>query len=257
MTDRAVSSTISSVTHGKGGAQVDFLEAFKSGLRSEDARTTRYGSAAAVIVPLICRGGEEEGLVAVAEEVRLNGREHCSPEAGAGVPGKIDLLFELRSPSLRRSSGEVGFPGGLLEPGEHPYEAALRELEEELGIRPEQVTLLGRLPRLFRRRDELITPYVCHVSGRFPLKVQSQEVAEVFAIPLEFFLNNPMKQACLIEERHLSRDFPHHLLPKREWRSRSEHPIYYIIWEDKLIWGLTAEIVRRLLALLPAPGGEP
>jgi coenzyme A diphosphatase NUDT7 len=243
------------------------LEGLKSALAAEEARTDGHGFAAAVIVPLICRETEEQALITAAGGVRINGSRDCGPASGGGLAGArakgIDLLFELRSRNLRRSSGEVGFPGGLLEPGEHPYEAALRELEEELGIAAKQVTLLGRLPRLFRRRNELITPYVCHISGRFPLKVQSEEVAEVFTIPLAYLLAHPMKEARMIEERRLSGGFPHHLLPQREWRSRSEYPTYYLKYQDKLIWGLTAEIVRRLLVVLTSPdkaarpGGEP
>ncbi len=237
---------------------MDILQVLASRLQSEERRISGPGFEAAVIVPLICRGADEGGLVEIDEGVHLNGREHCAPGAentpAGGPPLSVDVLFELRSVNLRRSSGEVGFPGGLLEPGEHPYEAALRELEEELGVSPEQVKLLGRLPRMLRRRDELITPYVCQISGRFPLQVQSEEVAEVFTVPLEFLLKQPMKQASMIEEKHLSGDFPHHLLPKRQWRSRSEYPVYYFQYNDKLIWGLTAEIVRRLLALLPGAG---
>jgi coenzyme A diphosphatase NUDT7 len=254
LTEAVVSSTIDCVTSKQEETGVDVLRTLSEKLRAREERISREGFDAAVIVPLICPGGSQRGLVQIDEGVHLNGRDDCGP---ADQAGSIDLLFELRAPHLRRSSGEVGFPGGLLEPGEHPYEAALRELEEELGIRSEQVTLLGRLPRLLRRRDELITPYVCHISGKFPLRVQDEEVAEVFTIPLKFFQEHPLRQASIIEERHLSRDFPHHLLPRKQWRSRSEYPIYYLCYRDKLIWGLTAEIVRRLLALLPDSGPDP
>ena len=65
-------------------------------------------------------------------------------------PEGLAVLLERRSPALRQSPGEVGFPGGRLEAGEDALAAALRELEEELGIAAAEVRLLGPLRRLWQ-----------------------------------------------------------------------------------------------------------
>ena len=96
--------------------------------------------------------------------------------------GIVEIVFELRTRHLRRSPGEVGFPGGRVEAGESPWQAGLRELEEELGVRSDQVEYLGQLPEQQRRRDELIVPFVGRLAGDVELKPDGIEVEEVFTL---------------------------------------------------------------------------
>jgi coenzyme A diphosphatase NUDT7 len=164
-------------------------------------------------------------------------------------PEGLAVLLEQRSPKLRQSPGEVGFPGGRVEPGENPLAAALRELEEELGIAGSQVRHLGPLPVFMRRRGELVYPFVCALNGDLEIRT-GEEVAEAFWFPLEHLSRGGFRHAELIEDYRLSRDFPSRLLHGRRWRRRARRPMPYHLFEGRVIWGLTAEILAELLRFL-------
>ncbi len=164
-------------------------------------------------------------------------------------PGGAAVLLELRSPELARSPGEVGLPGGRLEPGEGAWEAALRELEEELGIPPERVRRLGRLPVFERGRGELIHPFVAALQE--PLEVRpSSEVAEAFWLPLEALREPGFRKAEIREQARVAGGFPKRYLPGRRWRRQARRPTPYLVYEGRLIWGLTAEILAALAIFL-------
>jgi 8-oxo-dGTP pyrophosphatase MutT (NUDIX family) len=164
--------------------------------------------------------------------------------------GRVQIVLELRANHLRRSPGEVGFPGGRIEPGERPWEAALRELEEELGIAGAQVELLGRLPEQQRRREELIVPFVCRLVEDVELKPDGIEVAEVFTLPLDYVVRTGFQEARIIEEYSLSDDFPMQYLPSSSWKRNLTRPVYYLVYEKYLIWGLSANILLQILELI-------
>jgi 8-oxo-dGTP pyrophosphatase MutT (NUDIX family) len=164
-------------------------------------------------------------------------------------PEGLAVLLEQRSPNLRQSPGEVSFPGGRLEAGESPWAAALRELEEELGIDGSRVRLLGPLPVFMRRRGELVYPFVCALEAEVAPRT-GQEVAEAFWLPLERLRRKGFRHAELLEDYRVSRDFPSRLLSGGSWRRKARRPIPYELFERRLIWGLTAEILEELLRFL-------
>jgi coenzyme A diphosphatase NUDT7 len=164
-------------------------------------------------------------------------------------PEGLAVLLERRSPALRQSPGEVGFPGGRLEAGERPLAAALRELEEELGIAAGEVRLLGPLPVFMRRRGELVYPFVCSLDGAVAVR-SGEEVAEAFWLPLGPLRRDGFRHAELFEDYRLSRDFPSERLPGGSWRRRERRPMPYYLFEGRLIWGLSAEILEALLRFL-------
>lgn len=114
------------------------------------------GRAAAVLVPLVFRGGE------------------------------LCVVFIRRGKNLRLHGGEYGFPGGVIERGESVVDAALREAEEEVGVGRELVEVLGFLPTVRTLTGFVIAPVVGLLSlpEGFEFRVNPVEVEEVFAAPL-------------------------------------------------------------------------
>jgi coenzyme A diphosphatase NUDT7 len=165
-------------------------------------------------------------------------------------PQGWEVLFELRPMHLSQSPGEVSFPGGRLEAGEGPREAALRELEEELGVSPAQTLVLGQLRTRQRRRGEFIYPFVCLLDPAAPIRPQETEVEELFSIPVNALLSLDFGEARIVEEYTLSENFPKEYLPAGRWRGRQERPVYFFRYDRFFIWGLTASILLDLLSLL-------
>jgi 8-oxo-dGTP pyrophosphatase MutT (NUDIX family) len=158
-------------------------------------------------------------------------------------------LLELRSRTLARSPGEVGLPGGRLEPGEGAWEAGLRELEEELGIPPGRVRRIGELPLFERGRGELIHAFVAALESPFEVR-PGPEVEEAFWLPLAALRDPGFRQAEIREQARLAGGFPRRLLPGRRWRRRGRRSTPYLQYEGRLIWGLTAEILAALAIFL-------
>ncbi len=151
------------------------------------------------------------------------------------------VLFERRSNDMRRHRGEVAFPGGLAEPGESAVDAALREADEELGVVPSDVEVLGRLTPLRTYSGQVvIEPVVGALRARPTLTVQASEVDYAFDVALSALLAD----GAFREEL---------------WRRSSELagdtafiPIYIFEVDGETIWGATARILAELCTLVAA-----
>jgi 8-oxo-dGTP pyrophosphatase MutT (NUDIX family) len=161
-----------------------------------------------------------------------------------------EIVLELRSRHLRRSPGEVGFPGGRVEAGESPWQTALRELEEELGVESDRVECLGQLPEQQRLRSELIVPFVGRLDEGVELKPDGIEVEEVFTLNLDHLLQNDFREAGITEAYTLSADFPVDYLPGGKWNRTITRSVRYLVYGKYLIWGLSANILLQLLELI-------
>ena len=147
--------------------------------------------------------------------------------------GQENLLFTVRNQEVRHHKGEVCFPGGVYDKKDHfLMNTALREAEEEIGIKAEDVLILGELdeiitPTLFR-----INPFVGRIPYPYPFKINEKEIASVLEIPLQYFM----------DESHLE-------IKKMNFEGEEvEIPFYH--WENHTIWGATGRIVWQLINLL-------
>lgn len=158
-------------------------------------------------------------------------------------PRGPELVLERRALTLRRQGGEICLPGGGVEPGERPEFAVLRECAEELGLT--RVRLLCRLESLRHATGERVEVFAGVTESLSQLRPQPEEVAEVFTVPLSWLRDHPPLTARWVLTPDFRRSSPelHHMLPRYS-RERTS-PLW--VWEDKVIWGLTARILERFL----------
>jgi 8-oxo-dGTP pyrophosphatase MutT (NUDIX family) len=142
------------------------------------------------------------------------------------------ILFSRRSANLAAHSGQIAFPGGAVEEGEALEAAAVRETEEEVGIPPRQVELIGRLDDLITNSGFLVAPFAGVIAERIEYVLQESEVEEVFEVPVDALL-----QPTQPEVRYVS------------FRQR-QYPAYFYRYEQYEIWGLTGRILKAFLDLV-------
>ncbi|HET7775682.1 MAG TPA: CoA pyrophosphatase [Azospira sp.] len=150
------------------------------------------------------------------------------------------VLLTQRTSHLRDHAGQVSFPGGRVEEADQsPIHTALRETEEEIGMAPDLIEVIGYLPEYLTSTGFRVTPVVGLVRPPFTLRPDPFEVAEVFEVPLAFLLDPANRQ------RH-----------SREWRGRLRH-YFAMPYGDYFIWGATAGMIVSLAERLGYPGGPP
>jgi len=100
------------------------------------------------------------------------------------------VLLTQRTADLRTHAGQIAFPGGKIEPDDlTPVAAALREAEEEVGLDPKLVKVVGELPPYLSRTGFRITPVLGRVAAEHVLTLNLSEVTEAFEVPLGFLLD--------------------------------------------------------------------
>lgn len=163
----------------------------------------------------------------------------------------LSLLFEERSAMLSWQPGEISFPGGKVEPeDERVSDTALRETSEELGLSRDYMEYFGNLEPFISPLGLVIYPVVGQILDSSKIIPQESEVADVFTVPIDWFLSTePVVKSMEMGTRPLD-EIPLELLPKtypREWRRRSTYSVYFYPYQNRVIWGLTAQVVRQFL----------
>jgi 8-oxo-dGTP pyrophosphatase MutT (NUDIX family) len=160
-------------------------------------------------------------------------------EAEAGTPAAVlvaivdrpepTVILTLRPETLRRHAGQISFPGGRIEPGDAgPIAAALREAEEEIGLPPAAVNVIGTADRYVTITGFEVTPVVGVVPPGLALAPHPDEVAAMFEAPLRYLI-----------------DPAHQQVRTALFRGR-ERTYYEIDWQGQRIWGATAAMIVNL-----------
>ena len=160
---------------------------------------------ASVLVPLICRSNS------------------------------LHILLTLRASQLKYHAGQVAFPGGKVEQYDrNKLATALREAEEEIGIDPSSVEILGQCPTHSTATGFQITPFVGLIQPEFVPRLRTEEVEAMFEVPI-IYLMDPTNYAIESRITPLGRRY------------------YYVVWyESYCIWGATARILFGLAKQIEA-----
>jgi 8-oxo-dGTP pyrophosphatase MutT (NUDIX family) len=184
--------------------------AFERKIRAILATRSRYTlsdpslTCAAVLIPLLLRDGE-----------------WC-------------VLVTQRTQHVEHHKGQISFPGGACDPEDASLEAtALREVQEEIGIPPEAVEVLGALDDLQTVTDFSVTPFVGIIPHPFSYRLNSAEVEAVIEVPLTFLRDRDKLRVEPVEYKGELRDV--------------------LFWDygSHVIWGATARILKGFIDLLP------
>lgn len=158
--------------------------------------------------------------------------------AGVLVPlrvreGEVTVVLARRSERVPHHKGQVCFPGGSQDPGDADlFSTAMREAEEELGIRGESVELLGAMEPVPTVTGFFIQPYVVRIPGDTTFSLDDFEMEEVFDVPLSVFAEYDRYRCA--EATFLGK----------------EYRVYFFDYGPHTIWGATAKILRRLAELV-------
>ncbi|MCZ6621720.1 MAG: CoA pyrophosphatase [Deltaproteobacteria bacterium] len=142
------------------------------------------------------------------------------------------LVLTQRAEMLNSHSGQVAFPGGKIDLQDRgPLEAALRESQEEIGIDPSHVRILGQLDQVTAASNFLVTPFVGLIPSPYEFSLNQNETTAVFSVPVSVLMD-----------------------PRSLWVDTTRYPgwdpIYHFQYQEWDIWGATARIVKQLLELV-------
>ena len=147
-------------------------------------------------------------------------------------PDGDHLILTLRSKNLSSHSGQVAFPGGSVDADDNDAVAtALRETQEEIGVDPSQVRILGELDQVVAGYNFLVTPFVGLIPYPYEFCPDPRETAAVFSVPVSALLRG---DAMSLDVR----------------LSRRSEPIFHFRYQEWDIWGATARMVKQLLELV-------
>lgn len=141
----------------------------------------------------------------------------------------LSVILTRRAENLRAHPGQISFPGGKIDPNDpSPLDAALREANEEIGLKAEQVSVSGALHPYATGTGFLVTPFIGFVEPTFEAIADPTEVAEVFEVPLNFVMDR---------ENYRQESYT---------RDGNRRQFYVIMVREYRIWGATAGMLREL-----------
>jgi 8-oxo-dGTP pyrophosphatase MutT (NUDIX family) len=149
------------------------------------------------------------------------------------TPDGHQILLTLRASNLRRQPGDISFPGGAIDDGDTgPLAAALRESEEEVGLKAKDVRILGQMDERETVTGFRLSPFVGAVEGPYNFR-SNHEVAEMIRVPL----------SALRRPDVLQTEYRYH--------GKRRVKVYHYHYEHYDIWGITGRLINEFLRLVP------
>jgi len=154
--------------------------------------------------------------------------------------GACHLLFTKRSDRVKHHKGEVSFPGGMFDEEDGDLKrTALREASEEVGLKEDQVQILGVLDDIVTISEFIVTPFVGVFPYPFPFKLSPIEIAELIEVPLASLLDPD----CFGE--------------KEIFQIGQKRMVQAYQYKHHSIWGATARILKQFLDLITTTSHAP
>ena len=143
------------------------------------------------------------------------------------------VLLNKRSELVVHHKGEISFPGGATDPGDHnALETALRETEEEMGIRREDIKVLGEMDEVATRSRFRVRVFTGTIGHPYEFHPSADEIAEIVEFPVSALLD----PSCVRVETH--------------WQGEGPDTVYSYAYDKHLVFGATARILQQFLQLL-------
>jgi 8-oxo-dGTP pyrophosphatase MutT (NUDIX family) len=199
--------------------------AWQPEVERETSFSNRAPAQAAVLVPIVMRG----------------------PDFAQST-----ILLTQRANHMSTHSGQIAFPGGKVDPQDANHQVtALREAQEEVGLDPKHVQVIGELPVYVTGTAFWVTPVIGLVSPELELTPNPDEVQDVFEVPLSFLMNPAHHRRHAFEWQGAQRQW--FSMPYQEPRLGANGQSDEV---ERFIWGATAAMLRnfyRFLVVNPAP----
>jgi len=183
----------------------DFIEKVRNSLHSRNRRIIEQPSLAraAVLIPLFQKG------------------QDCH------------IVFTKRSDNVRYHKGEISFPGGVFDEEDLELQrTALREAFEEIGLKEDDVQIIGILDDIITVTQFIVTPFIGLFPYPYPFELSAIEIAELIEVPLSALLN----EDCFSEREII--------------RGTSKEVVSAYQYQNHIIWGATARILKQFLDLI-------
>ena len=178
------------------------------------------------VIPRTGDSGNDRMLEIVAQEQPVRPAAVLIPVVDHPEP---TVLLTQRTEHLSSHAGQIAFPGGKIDAGDaSPMDAALREADEEVGLKREFIEPIGYLDLYGTAFGFRILPTVAKVKPGFKLTINENEVVDAFEVPLAFLMNPENHQVHVKEYRGMERSY------------------YAMPFAERYIWGATAGILRVL-----------
>ena len=166
------------------------------------------------------------------------------------IDGELNFIYEVRSNSITQP-GEISFPGGRIEEGESPKEAAIRETSEELLLNKANIEIIAELNYVSSKSGAFVFTFLGLIKDVYADEIEYcvDEVSEVFFVPLSFFLKNQPEKYYMNYYPKADKDFPYHMVNNGEdynW-GNIRYPVYFYKYCNYIIWGLTAKITYSFI----------
>ena len=153
--------------------------------------------------------------------------------------GNCHIIFTKRTDTVRYHKGEISFPGGVYDEGDLELKrTALREAFEEIGLKENDVQIIGVLDDIVTITQFIVTPFVGLLPYPYPFKLSSIEIAELIEVPMAALLD----EDCFSEREII--------------RGTGKEVVHAYQYENHVIWGATARILKQFLNLIQNPTKE-